>query len=241
MLKPIIAATAILAIAGSSVVYAQQHFGGPGAPGGPGGFGHWGPRAEHRQRPSAADLAAFTDARVAALKAGLELTPDQMSYWSPFEAALREVAQLRIQRIEARQARRQQGAAPQQGAMPQQNAAPQPGPGPTNPFDRLSRRADHLARTSAALKKLADTGAPLYHSLSDAQKERFAILSRMLRPHPHRRMAFNERGGGWRQGGQGGWHQGGRGIGRFGPGFGPEQRRFGPDGGGDGGNPGSQL
>jgi len=213
MLKPVIAATAVLAIAGSSVVYAQQRFGEHN------GFGHWGPRAEHRHRPSAADMAAFTDARIAALKAGLELTPDQQKNWPAFEQALRDVAQLRMQRIQDRQARRQQGATPQPGATPQQ------GQNPTGPFDRLARRADNMAKTSAALKKLADAGGPLYQSLTDAQKERFTMLSRMLRPH-RMRFAFNEHGGGWRHGGHG---------------FGPEHHRSGPDGGGNDGGHGSQL
>ncbi len=222
MLKPVIAATAVLAIAGSSVVYAQQRSGEHN------GFGHWGPRAEHHHRPSAADMAAFTDARIAALKAGLELTPDQIKNWAPFEQALRDVAQLRMQRMQARQARLQQGETPQQGATPQQ------GQTPTSPFDRLARRADSLAKTSAALKQLADAGGPLYQSLTDAQKERFTMLSRMLRPHPHRRMAFNEGNGG-------GGRQGGRGFGPGGRGFGPEHHRFGPGAGGDEGGSGSQL
>src|SRR5579862_8270202 len=108
MLKPVIVATAALAIAGTSLVYAQQRgdhhrFGGPGA--------------EQHHRPSAADMAAFTDARIAALKAGLELTPDQQKNWPAFEQAVRDAAQLRVQRMEARQARMQQGGA-QQGATP---------------------------------------------------------------------------------------------------------------------------
>jgi zinc resistance-associated protein len=232
MLKPVIAATAILAIAGSSVVYAQQRFGGDGA-------GHWGPRGEHRHhhRPSADDMAAFTDARIAALKAGLELTPDQQKNWPAFEQALRDMAQLRMQRIEARQAH-QQGGATQQSATPQQGATPQT-QAQGGPFDRLEKRADAMAKRSAALKKLADAGAPLYASLTDAQKERFHTLARVLRPHQRMRMAFNERNGGWRQGGQGG--EGGHGMGQGGPGFGPGHHRFGHDGrGGDGGG-GSQL
>jgi zinc resistance-associated protein len=210
MLKPVIAATAILAIAGSSVVYAQQGFGGQR------GFGHWGQHGGHH-RFSAADLAAFTDARIAALKAGLELTPDQQKNWPAFEQALRDLAQLRIQRIEARQ---QQGDSGQQG----QTA--------NGPFDRLAQRADNMAKASAALKKISATGAPLYQSLTDAQKERFKMLARILRPHRHR-MAFNERDGGWQ----------GRGTGH-GPGFGGEHHRFGGEGSGDGGNDGgsgSQL
>ena len=99
MLKPVIVATAVLAIAGSSLVYAQQRYDGPGADGGP--------RFEHRHRPSAEDMAAYTDARIAALKAGLELTPDQAKNWPAFEQALREMAQLRVARMQAREAREQ--------------------------------------------------------------------------------------------------------------------------------------
>jgi zinc resistance-associated protein len=223
MLKSVIAATAVLAIGGSSLVYAQHRFGEHG-------FGHsWGPRAEQRHRPSAEDMAAFTDARIAALKAGLELTPDQAKNWPPFEQALRDAAQLRIQRMQARQAAMQQrdNAQPQQG-----EAAPQQGQGTANPFDRLGRRADHLAKASAALKKVADTGAPLYQSLSDAQKARFTRLAHMLRPH-FRRFAFNDRDGGGRPDGH--WMH------RDGEGFGPGHHRPGPNGPAGEGGPDSQL
>jgi hypothetical protein len=224
MLKPVIVATAVLAIAGSSIVYAQHRFGEQG------GFGHsWGPRGEQQHRPSPEDMAAFTDARIAALKAGLELTPDQAKNWPPFEQALREAAQLRIQRMQARQAALQQG----ENTQPQQGqAAPQQGQAPANPFDRLGRRADGLAKASAALKKIADTGAPLYQSLTDAQKARFTRLAHMLRPH-FRHFAFNERDGGGRPGGQ--WFRQG------GDGFGPGHHRFGPNGPAGEGGPGSQL
>lgn len=219
MLKPFIAATAVLAIAGSSLVYAQQRYGDRD------GSGQRGPRVEYRHPANPADLAAFTDARIAALKAGLELTPDQQKNWPAFEQALRDVAQLRMQRIEARQARMQGGA--------QQGAAPQPAQGQNGPFDRLARRADAMGKTSAALKKVAETGAPLYSTLTDAQKERFKTLARVLRPHP-RHFAFNDRNGGWRQGG---WRQGGRGMGQGGGAFGHHRGR--PDGDDSGG--GSQL
>ena len=198
MLKPVIAATAMLAIAGSTFVYAQQ--------GGYRGFRDGGPRFEHRHRLSADDVSAFADARIAALKAGLELTPDQAKNWPTFEAALRNMVQLRIDRIKARQ------------AAPQQDQAAQT---PTSPFDRLAKRADAMSKRSVALKQIADAGAPLYQSLNDTQKARFTMLARMLRPHQH---GFN--GGERREGrnfdrdgrGQGGW--GGRRFGENGPGFG---------------------
>jgi zinc resistance-associated protein len=222
MLKPVIAATAVLAIAGSSFVYAQQRNGGPG------GFGNGGPRAEHQHhRLSADDLSAFADARIAALKAGLELTPDQAKNWPAFEGALRNMVQLRVQRMQARQAAGQQGQTQT----------------PASPFDRMGHRADAMSKMGAALKQIADTGAPLYQSLTDAQKTRFTMLARMLRPHQHRQ-AFN--GGGWRQGrgygrdGRDGRGEGGHGLGQDGrhfgqggqdgQGWGRDGHRFGQDG-----------
>jgi zinc resistance-associated protein len=205
MLKPVIAATAVLAIAGSSIVYAQQRFGDHD------GFGNGGPRAEHHHhRLSADDMSAFADARIAALKAGLELTPDQAKNWPAFEGALRSMVQLRTQRMQARQA-----AGNNQSQQQTQT--------PTSPFDRLGRRADAMGKMSAALKQIADTGAPLYQSLTDQQKARFTMLARMLRPHEHRQAS---NGGNWREGR--GYERDGRGHG--GRGFGQDGRRFGQDG-----------
>lgn len=175
MLKPVVVATAVLVVAGSSIVYAQQHFGGPGRDG-------WSRFEQHRHL-SPADMTAFADARIAALKAGLELTPDQEKNWPPFEQALRDMVKLRIDRIEARRAREAAGAAQTH---------------PTNPFDRLQHRADAMAKRSAALKRLADAGAPLFQSLDEAQKNRFRMLARILRPHHHMHARFE--GGGWREG-----------------------------------------
>lgn len=196
IVKPLLAATAVFAVAGGSFVYAQQGLGYRG-------FGD-GPRAEFRHRqPSAADVGAFADARIAALKAGLELTPDQAKNWPPFEQAMRDMVQLRIQRIQARETGNEQN--------------------PTSPFDRLARRADDMAKRSAALKKVADAGAPLYQSLNDEQKGRFVRLARILRPHP-------------------GMHEWRRGEG-YGRGFGHDGRRFGQErfGQEDDGNQSSQL
>jgi len=176
MLKPVIAAIALVAVVGSSYVYAQQRFDGPRS------FSDGSPRVDYHHRFSVEDVSAFADARIAALKAGLELTPDQAKNWPAFESALRNMVQLRIERIKARQAAEQQP--------------------PASPFDRLARRADHMSKAAVALKQIADAGAPLYQSLDDAQKARFTILARMLRPHPMR--------AGWRDG-RGpdgfGWHE----------------------------------
>jgi hypothetical protein len=173
MWKPVVVATAALAIAGSSIVYAQQCEGD--------GYGD-GARFEHHHRHlSAEDRAAFVDARIAALKAGLQLTPDQEKNWPAFEQAVREMAKLRAERRALREARE----------LGQSDA-------PKAPFDRLAERADNMAKASAVLKHIAETGKPLYMSLNDAQKERFQKLARMLRPHHHHMHARFEEHRGWR-------------------------------------------
>jgi hypothetical protein len=216
MLKPVIAATALLAVAGSGLVYAQQSPGGSDAQ----GIYADAQRTEFHHRPSAADVAAFTDARIAAMKAGLELTPDQAKNWPAFEQAVRDMAQLRIDRIKAREAQGQQ-----QSQQPNQQ--------PMSPFDRLSRRADNMAKRSAALKKVADAGAPLYQSLDDAQKSRFVMLARMLRPHHPRFERWRRFGEGYGRGDRED-HPGGA--------WGFHHRMFDQDNGGQApGDDGSQL
>jgi hypothetical protein len=171
MWKPLVFTIAALAIGGPSIVYAQQRDDDGGA------------RFEHRHhRLSSEDRAAFVDARIAALKAGLELTPDQAKNWPTFEQALRDMAQLRAQLRAAREAARE---------------ARKQNPTTSTPFERMTRRADNMAKLSVALKRVADAGTPLYQSLNDAQKERFEQLARMLRPHRRHMYAWNE-GRRWR-------------------------------------------
>ena len=141
MLRPVITATALIALAGSSLAYAQHNF-----PGG-GRLTDDQPRFEQRHRLSAADVSAFADARIAALKAGLQLTPDQAKNWPQFEQAVRDLVQLRIQRLQERQASDQQS--------------------PGTPFERLSQRADNMAKTSAAVARLKDSGGLFISVLAD--------------------------------------------------------------------------
>src|SRR6266851_10376429 len=85
MKKVLLAGVAALAIAGSTVVYAQHR-----------------PWSHDHVRMNPEDRAAFTDARIAAVKAGLKLTPDQEKLWPPVETAVRDFAKLRIDRANAR-------------------------------------------------------------------------------------------------------------------------------------------
>ena len=50
----------------------------------------------------AADHEALLDAKLGGLKAGLRLNPDQEKLWGPFEAAVREAAQLRMKHMMSR-------------------------------------------------------------------------------------------------------------------------------------------
>ena len=146
MRKFTIAAVAVLAIAGSTAVYAQHR--------------HWG---HGHMRMSAEDRAAFADARIAAVHAGLKLTAEQEKLWPPIEEAVKEFAKLRIDRANARMNASRDDS--------QQK--------PDDPVSRLRNRADTMATSAAAMKKIADAADPLYKTLDDAQKRRLAVLTRM--------------------------------------------------------------
>jgi hypothetical protein len=149
MWKAVLVGTAAVAIAGSTIVYAQQR-GRPGLEG------------VQRWRPTVEDMRAFGEARLAGLKAGLMLTPEQEKNWAAFEQAAREYGKLRLDRMNAFiDARRN------------------PRPQASDPIERLRQRGIAMADTGTVLKKLADATDPLYKSLDESQKRRFALLSRM--------------------------------------------------------------
>ena len=150
MRKFAIAAVAVLAIAGSTAVYAQHR--------------HWGGHGFSRMSPE--DRSAYADARIAAVHAGLKLTADQEKLWPPVEAAVKEFAKLRIDRANARM------NAPQDDSSQQK---------PDDPVARLRDRAENMAATAAAMKKIAEAADPLYKTLDDGQKRRLAVLTRMDR------------------------------------------------------------
>ncbi len=119
--------------------------------------------AQQQARFSPEDRAAFLDARIAALKAGLELNADQEKNWAPLESAMRDLAKQRAARFAAWRERREQGD--------NENAE-------VNPIDRLSRVSERLSARAADLQMLAAAAKPLYDSLDDSQKRRFAVLFR---------------------------------------------------------------
>lgn len=153
MWKAILAGAAVIAVAGTSLVYAQQRDNAPAR-----WRGHGADYPVNRGL-SQEDRAAFTDARIAALRAGLRLTPEQEKNWPAFETALRDMAKVHA---EHRAARRQ------------------PKPRSDDPVQQLRRHAEMMSNAGASLMRLADAQEPLYQGLDDSQKNRFRLLSNIL-------------------------------------------------------------
>ncbi|WP_315752774.1 MULTISPECIES: Spy/CpxP family protein refolding chaperone [unclassified Bradyrhizobium] len=179
-----IAAVAVLAIAGSTAVYAQRG---------------WFHDHMHHARMNPEDRAAMLDARIASVHAGLKLTADQEKLWPPVESAVRDLVKLRFDRANARM-----------------KAADEAQDKDVDPVARLRERADTMAVTADAMKKVADAADPLYKTLDDGQKRRLSMLTRpmgrMMGPDGLRHHRWMERGeGGMEDGPRFGEH-------RFGPG-----------------------
>jgi hypothetical protein len=117
---------------------------------------------------SAEDSAAFTDAHIAALKAGLKLTPAQEKNWPALESVLRDVAKARSgRRTEWHEKAREHSERP-------------------DPIEGLHGGAKALIARAGEMDKIADAAKPLYDSLDEAQKRRFGILLHALsRTHGH--------------------------------------------------------
>src|SRR6201986_4529989 len=118
MKKLLLAGVATLAITGSTVVYAQHR-----------------PWTHEHKRLSAEDRAAFADARIAAVHAGLKLTADQEKLWPPVEAAVRDLVKIRLDCANARMKAWEYDSQKQKELV-----AP------------LRERADNMASTATALK-----------------------------------------------------------------------------------------
>ncbi len=148
MWKTLVVGSTLLTIAGSTLAFAQQQ-----------------PATErpHHMQLTADDIAAFTDARLAALKTALKLTPEQEKNWPAVEQVLRDNSKDRIARREARRA-----------------AGPE-----ADPIARLRNRADAMTARADALRRLAEAEKPLYQSLDDAQKRRFAPAMRFAARRHH--------------------------------------------------------
>jgi LTXXQ motif family protein len=110
-------------------------------------------RSEHTEL-TASQIADRADARTAKMKVDLNLTADQEKNWSGFASAMQKQAD---RRIAVRDARAQQH-------------------GTFDALDEMRKSADAQIERSNDRKKLADAAQPLYASLTDQQKSRFAEI-----------------------------------------------------------------
>ncbi len=120
------------------------------------------PSAERMQH-WAADRETMLDAKLAGMKAGLQMTGDQEKLWGPFESAVRDADKARMDAMQKMMQTRNENEK-------------------MSPVDHLQAMADRMSEGAANLKKIADAAKPLYASLDDSQKHRFGMLGRMLMP-----------------------------------------------------------
>ncbi len=137
MLKTVVGLVTVLFVAGSA--YAQE--------------------ASHA-RLSPDDLKALTDARIAATKDVLKLTPEQTRFWPPVENAIRARAEARHRRIERLR-----------------HLAEQVRQGQFDPVEIMRVRAETLSERGAAIKQLADAWQPLSQALNPEQKQRLRLAT----------------------------------------------------------------
>lgn len=120
------------------------------------------------RRPiSAEDRAAFIDARIAAVKAGLKLTAEQEKLWGPVETLARELGKKYGDRFAARREEWQKRR------EAQKDGTERPA---VDHVERLRKRAENLAERASDMKRFADTAQPLYATLDEGQKRRLQTL-----------------------------------------------------------------
>lgn len=177
MLKSlVVAGTTALMISAVGLAHAQP---GPKGPG---------------PRITAEDSAALTDARIAGLKTGLRLTSEQEKNWPAVEQAIRaaakERADRRAERSEAREKMREERRAKGADASQESRDARRADRQRPDMVERMRRGADAMTKRAATMTSFADAIEPLYKSLDNDQKRRFAVLIRSDRQyqghHGHR-------------------------------------------------------
>ena len=132
-------------------------------------------RSDRRPGLTRAEMDALTNARIAGIRAGLNLTAEQQALFAPVEQALRTMATERANRWEERRERR--------------------GASDRDRFDlaeRLARQAERATRTAQNLTALSGAMQPFYASLDEGQKR---LLPRLMRPAGGYRHAMRHHGG----------------------------------------------
>jgi hypothetical protein len=113
-------------------------------------------------RLSPEDMSAFMDAHIAAVHAGLKLSPEQEKLWPSVEDTMRNLTRVHHSHMQA---------------MVQNRATIV-----ADPVGLLRTIADRMNQGAEAMRKLADAAAPLYATLDEGQKRRLPVLIRMGSP-----------------------------------------------------------
>ena len=130
--------------------------------------------AEPTEKSRVADRAAYFEARLAGLHAGLTLNTDQEHLWPALERAVRDLASLHGAPRQA------DAVALKDDVVAQANA--EVSGSADKPFAALRRTGERLERNGKALQALADAAKPMFASLDQDQKSRLPYLLRGLAP-----------------------------------------------------------
>jgi hypothetical protein len=112
--------------------------------------------SSRRAELSANQIADQVDAVTARIRADLRLTPEQENNWAGFESAVRDIGKTRADREVTLRTDRAQHK------------------GSVDVIEQMRRGAASMSERSVDQKKLADAAQPLFASLDDQQKRRFA-------------------------------------------------------------------
>jgi ABC-type sugar transport system substrate-binding protein len=112
--------------------------------------------SSRRVELTANQIADQVDAFTARVRADLRLTPEQENNWAGFESAVRDISKKRADREVTLRADRAQHK------------------GPVDVIEQMRRGAASMSERSVDQKNLADAAQPLFASLDDQQKRRFA-------------------------------------------------------------------
>jgi hypothetical protein len=161
-----IATFALAALLAGSGTYAlaQQQTPAPDAPAASQDQG----RQDRRPRLSQDDFNRLVDARIASIKAGLKLNPDQERLWAPVESAIRTAATERFSRLEQRPDRDRRQSMDFMQNLEQRSTT-------------MTQRGQRFAAVTTALR-------PLWETFSEDQKR---IAPRLMRE------ALNQDGPRW--------------------------------------------
>jgi hypothetical protein len=111
-----------------------------------------------RSELTASQMTDRADVQTAKMKVDLNLTADQEKNWSGFASAMQDMSKKQAdRRIAIRDARAQQH-------------------GSFDALDEMRKNADFQIERSNDRKRLADAAQPLYTSLNEQQKSRFAEI-----------------------------------------------------------------